>query len=440
MKPGRARERERRRSLGLSVADGVLHAIMLGATESYLGALAVELGHRDVALSLLATIPLLAGALSQLASPRLVRLFGSEKRVVVTGIVLQALTHLAFFAIAITGSTSFEALLTAKTLYWASAASHAPAWSSWMTRLVPAPIRARFFARRMWVYHAVLVVVFVAAGFVLRTAADRGVVLLGFGALHLVSMVARLGGGVVVARQSSFGEPAPSRARVALRVVLSEGRWRVAVFMAVLLAGAQLAVPFFTPYMLQELGLDLGGYALLSVVSIAVKGSAFPVWRRISARIGPKRVLAISGAGIALVPVFWFATTDLRVIVLAQVVGGAAWAGYELSALELLMSDAPERARVEFYSLANALSGLTQVAGALVGGWLLRSGTLVYEDVFLVSAIGRGSALVALLLIPSPRRHVAAIFGRLLSVRPSGGAVTAPLVGPDSGDDERLGN
>lgn len=421
------RGKERRRSLGLSVTEGALHAVMLGATESYLGALAVELGHRDVALSVLATVPLLAGALSQLASPRLVRALGSEKRVVVAGIVLQALTHGAFFAIAMSGSGSLAALLAAKTVYWVSAASHAPAWSSWMTRLVPPQLRGRFFARRMWVYHLVLVVVFVGAGFVLRGAAERGVVLLGFGVLHLISLVARLGGAVVASRQSSFGEP-PARARPALSFVLSQGRWRVAVFAALLLAGAQLAVPFFTPYMLEELDLDLGQYALLSVVAIAVKGMFFPVWRRVAARIGPRRVLAVCGAGVAIIPLFWFATTDIRIIVFAQAVSGVAWAGYELTVLELLMADAPEDARVEFFSIANAMSGLTQLVGALVGGWFLRAGTFTYEDVFLVSAIGRGSALVALLAIPSPRRHVAAILGRIVTVRPSGGAVSAPVV------------
>lgn len=402
---------------------------MLGATESYLGALAVELGHRDVALSILATVPLAVGALSQLASPALVRALGGERRAVIAGVVLQALTHGAFLAIAITGSDSLAALLAAKVVYWVSAASHAPAWSSWMARLVPPRARGRFFARRMWIYHAVLVAVFVAAGFVLRGAAARGMVLAGFGALHVVSLLARLGGALVLRGQSSFGEP-PPRARRPLSHVLSKGRWRVAVFAALLLCGAQLAVPFFTPYMLEELRLDLGEFAILSAVAIAAKGAAFPAWRVAAARFGPRPMLALSGAAIAAVPVFWYATDDLAVIAGAQVLGGVAWAGYELTALQLLMGDAPEDATVEFYSLASAMSGVTQVAGALIGGWALRSQALDYEQVFLLSAVGRGAALLALIALPAPRRRVAAVVARITSVRPSTGAVAAPLVAP----------
>jgi len=420
-----SRADERRRSL--SVLDGALHAVMLGATESYLGAMAVELGHRDVALSVLVTVPLAIGALSQLASPALVRALGGERRAVVAGVVVQALTHAAFFAIAVTETRSLGPLLGAKVLYWISASSHTPAWSSWMTRLVPARIRGRFFAGRLWVYHAVLLVVFVSAGLFLRGAADRGAVLLGFGALHVVSLLARLGGAAVISRQSTFGEPA-ARARPRLSTVLARGRWRVAVFSALLLCGAQLAVPFFTPYMLERLELDLAQFAALSAVSIAAKGVAFPLCRRLSSRVGPRRLLALSGLGIALVPLVWFATTDLRVIAASQVLGGMAWAGFELTALQLLMSDAPEDAPVEFYALANALSGLTQVAGALCGGWLMRSGALDYEEVFLASAAGRATALLALLVVPKIRRRPRVVVGRLTSVRPSTGAVGAPVL------------
>ncbi|MCA9607217.1 MAG: MFS transporter [Myxococcales bacterium] len=424
-----SRAEERRRSLRLSVVDGVLHAIMLGATESYLGALAVELGHRDIALSLLVTIPLAVGALSQLAGPRLVRWLGGEKRAVVAGVLLQAFTHLAFFAIAWTGTDSLAALLTAKIVYWASAASHAPAWSSWMARLVPARVRGRFFARRMWIYQVVLLAAFLGAGFWLDEARARGAVLLGFGALHLVSLVARLGSAAVLSRKSPFGEPPPRR-RPALTTVLARGRWRVAVFVALLLAGAQLAVPFFTPYMLEELHLELGAFALLTSLSIAAKGISFPLWRIASTRFGARPVLAVSGALIASVPVFWFFSADLSTLAFAQLLGGVAWAGYELTSLQLLMGDAPEDGAVEFFALASALSGLTQVAGAIAGGWWLRTGVLGYTEVFLASAVARGAALLVLLFVPSPRRRVAAVLTRFASVRPSAGATATPLLPP----------
>ena len=80
---------ELKRTLWWSVADGVLHALMLGLSESYMGALAVELGHQDTALALLATVPPLLGAVSQLLAPWLVLQVGSRKRMVVGGALLK---------------------------------------------------------------------------------------------------------------------------------------------------------------------------------------------------------------------------------------------------------------------------------------------------------------------------------------------------------------
>jgi len=372
---------------------------MLGASETYLGALAVELGHRDVALSLLGTVPLLCGALAQLASPRLVRAIGSEKRFVVTCVVLQALAHLGFLAIAISGSTSLPALLATKTFYWTSGMVIGPAWNTWMSRLVPAKLRAPYFARRNMTTHAAMLVAFFGSGFVLEHArTSTGSPLSGFAALYGVALTA--------------------------------------LYAGAMLFGAQLAIPFFTPYMLHELGLDLREYAMLSSCSILSKAIAFRLWKR--AHLGPIAMLAVSGALIAATPFVWYLTPDLRVIVLAQIVGGIAWAGYDLASLELLMGDAPKEGQVEFFALAASLSAVLQVGGALVGGWALRSGEVDYETIFLASSIGRASALLFVLpLLPvrSTLRRVRMAI-RVVGVRPSTGAIAVAAVPEEDSDDE----
>src|SRR6187549_2410755 len=101
-------------ALKISVVEGMLHASMVGVAESYLGAFAVELGHRDGALALLATIPLLAGSSAQLLASPLVSVLGSRKRLVVLGAAMQALTHVAFGSLAWAQSHSFALLLAAK--------------------------------------------------------------------------------------------------------------------------------------------------------------------------------------------------------------------------------------------------------------------------------------------------------------------------------------
>lgn len=426
----------RRRALRWSAVDGALHAVMLGTSETYLGALAVELGHRDVALALLVTVPLLCGALAQLATPRLVRLAGSERRFIVACAALQGLAHLGFLAIVLSGSSSLPALLATKILYWVSGAVIGPAWNAWMARLVPAKLRGPYFARRNMITHAVLLFAFLGSGLWLEAERQRiGSALAGFAVLYGVALVARLASAFALSRQAPFRAAGPTKPRPALRTILAAGRWRVALYCGALLFGAQLAVPFFTPYMLRELGLDFTSYALLSSVAIFAKAVAFRAWRR--ARLEPLSMLAVAGLGIAAVPLAWAASPNLAVLVVAQLIGGWAWAGYELASLELLLGDAPEDGPVEFFALVGSLVGTTQLVGSMLGGWALRS-DFDYADVFLLSALGRAIALLFLLpLLPvraSLRRVRVAV--RFIGVRPSSGAVPSTPLPAGEADDE----
>ena len=422
--------RERREALRHSILDGILGALMLGAGESYFGALAVELGHRDVALSILGTLPLLVGALFQLVSPRLVRLFGGEKPVVVGGALLQAFSHAGLIWIAVTGSTSLAALVAIKTLYWTSGAGIAPAWNAWMARLVPRKLRASYFARRNLLTHAGLLVSFVVAGALVELGAENlGSALPAFAGLYAFALAARVGSALILARQSRFLHHRTPVRIVKLREVIRRGRWRVAAFMATILFGSQIAIPFFTPYMLEEMGLDMFGFALLSSVSIFAKGASFPFWKRARRRIRPVPILAGAGLMIAITPTLWAMGANIPLLVFAQIVAGVAWAGYDLTALELLFGDAPENGSVEFFALANSLAGITQLSGALLGGWALRAG-IAYEVVFLVSG---GARLVALLLlmpllaVRDQLRRVRLVV-RFIGSRPSAGAVLSPAM------------
>lgn len=420
----------------LSVVDGVLHAVMLGACESYLGALAVELGHRGVAISILATVPLLCGALAQLGSARLVRALGGEKRVVLIGASVQALSHAGFAALALSGSDSLSLFLGLKVVYWVSFMGHAPAWSAWMARVVPSRLRGSYFARRLGVHQAALLVAFLLTGFALDAFRGLGDVLTGFACFQAVALVARFLGALVLSRQPTLEGPRPlARRAPTLSFVLRAGRWRVALFAAAMLLGAQLAVPFFTPYMLDTLGLDLGEFAILTSISIAAKVVAFPLWRRAVPRLGGLAALVATGALISVVPLFWAVSDSFGTLVVAQVVGGVAWAGYELVSLQLLMGDAPKEAPVEFFALAGSLSGVTQVAGAVLGGIALEHEILDYHGIFMVSAIGRGLALLALVPLAFTGLRLGQVFSRVVSVRPGRGSVAAAVVLPRPSSD-----
>ncbi len=384
--------------------DGLLYAVMVGVMESYLGALAVELGHRDAALAIFATVPLVCGALAQLFSAPVVAYFGGPRRFVVAGAAVQAATHVAFGVIAATGERRMLPLLIAKIAYWVSAMAIAPAWNSWMTLLTENVPRARYFAWRSSALQVCLLFAFVGAGFYLEEGRASGDVLRAFAVLSSIGLSARLAGTFLLAAKYDPTPPLArdgARMRARLAEAIASGRYRVPIFIGALMFGAQIAIPFFTPYMLRTLGLGFVGYAWLTAASIMAKALSFPLWRRASDRWGDGFVLVSSTAAMALVPLFWARTTSYEELFLVQAVSGVAWGGYEFASLQILMRQAPKSVAVEYFSLASTLSGVAQVLGSLTGSFLLSVVGLDYRGVFLVSAMGRGLALA--LLVPAFR-------------------------------------
>ena len=428
-----------RRTLRWSTFDGCAHAIMLGVSESYLGAFAVELGHQDTALALLSTLPPLCGALSQLFAPVLARLVGSRRRLVVLGAFLQALAHIAFIAVAISGHRGLALLLLAKVGFWISGMVIAPAWNSWMGSLTEHVERARYFMARTTACHLFLLVGFVGAGTYLQSQTATGV-LSGYALLFLIGLIAR-GLGAMALSLHIDPDPPPSQARsalVRLHRAAQTGPWKLALAIGLLQFGAHVSVPFFTPYMLRTLALSIDTYAFLTSVTIVTKVLCLPVWAALARRIGLAPVVAASILAIALVPAAWVVAVGYTDLVLVQVLGGLGWAGFEFASLQLLLGGAPKESSVEFFSLSSSLTGALQMGGSLAGSALLSSGA-DYHAVFLASSVLRFVPL--LLLVPTARSlgqglRLQRLWLRLVSVRPGGGVIRCPMLGlkPEEND------
>jgi MFS family permease len=436
--PDGERRRIVERALWVSILEGALHAVMLGTAESYLGAFAVELGHGPEALALLATVPLLVGALSQLFCSPLALLVGGQKRLVVIAAALQAVSAGGFMFVAATEDRRLSALLSAKVLFWVAGGLTAPGWGAWMANLTSRVSRTRYFAIRSGVVHVALLAAFLGAGQLLEVSAEER--MQAFFALFAVGLGARLLSSVLLFVQAG---PDALEAEVPSLAELSRGfqvsKWRVPAYLSLLMCGAHVAVPFFTPYMLIDLELDYRTFAWLSALSIFTKAVTFPLGHRFAARFGLKGILASSGFLVAVVPAIWAMTPSMSGLVFAHLLGGVAWALVEYSSFQLLLDASPARVRAEFLALSGALSGAAQLAGAALGAYLLSQRLLSYREVFALSAIARALPLV-LLGAALPRwaipTRLPRLYTRLLSVRPVAGASQRPIPTDDDDDDD----
>ncbi|HKP61618.1 MAG TPA: MFS transporter [Polyangiales bacterium] len=400
------------RALGLSIFDGILFGLMVGASESYFGACAVALGHTDTALAMLATLPLFAGALCQAAAGPLVLWLGSRKRVVVFGALMQALSHLGLIAVAWHGAPAFGPLLALVIMYFVSGMCIAPAWGAWMGGLTEHCDRQRFFAIRSGCVSAAMVVAFVWAGYHLRDAALSHSLSQTYALLFAIGFVARLASmTVLISQPDPNAMPRDSLRRVLARTraaVRGDG-FRLVLGLGLLTLGAQVSVPFYAPYMLKTLALGYDGFARMIAVQLVARALFFPFAHRVAARFGLERVLVTAIVFIAVVAWIWGGTADMRAIVVAQFISGIAWAAYEFASFQLLLRSARPAYRVEFLAVAASLGGIMQLTGALVGSWLLTRIGLSYRGVFLVSAVGRCLPLFLLLPMLFERQQAKAV-------------------------------
>lgn len=434
-----------RRDLRAMLGDGVAFSLMVGVGETYVPAFALAAGLGDVTAGLVATLPMLAGAALQLATPAGVARLGSYRRWVVVCAVAQALSFLPLVVGGLRGGISEAWLFGAVAAYWGAGMATSPAWNAWVGALVPRDRRSHFFAQRSRLAQVALLLAILSAGAILRRGEASGRPLAAFALLFSAAALARLVSAAFLARQS---EP-PGLAREQRRLS-AQGVWavlrgtdarRLLLYLLGMQTAVQLCAPYFTPYMLGPLGLSYAGYVLLTAAAFASRIVLLPVLGHWAHDHGSRTLFRFGAIGIVPLPALWLVSDDFWYLLALQLFAGAAWAALELSTLLSFFETLEDRDRssvLTAFNLANTLAiALGAVGGALVFR-LLETVDGVYPLLFLGSSLAR---LLVLLLLPKPAPATHApeeVALRTLAVRPSAGAIQRPILPTlESRDQER---
>lgn len=371
---------ETARSLRCSIKDGAAHAVMLGAGENNLAAFAVLLGASDPFLGLFSSLPLLGGSLAQVASVGFLNRARRRKPLVVVPAVVQALCWAPILALALAGPGGLGAsgpllLMAVALLYHGLGHFSYPVWNSWMGDLLDPATRGDFFGRRDRLRAVLQMGAMIAAGLLLREAKDGGLAYRGFALVFLVALLARfLSARAIAATGEPSYVPPTEEERFSflefLRRMPHGNFGRFAFFMALFLGTTQVAGPFFTPFMLEDLKFDYLQYAAVSAAFAIAQTLTLRAWGRIGDRFGNRRVLSLAVLILPFLPMQWLVSTSFPAILAFQIGGGIAWAGFSLGAVNFLFdSVAPaKRARCVAYYSVVVNAGI--LLGAIFAGWL----------------------------------------------------------------------
>lgn len=399
-----------RRDLRSMTRDGVFFSVMVGIGETYLPAFVLAAGLGEVAAGLITTLPLLAGAVLQLLAPRGVKWLGSPRLWVVGSAALQALCFVPLAIAALRGGISLGVVFLLVSCYWGFGMASAAAWGSWAETLVPKLVRSNYFARRTRFTQAGTLLGFVAGGFSLQYAKNEGFLLQAFAVLFGVAAICRLISAWALSGQSETAPKEHDQKTVSFtelgRRLWNGGSERFLVYLVAMQFGVYFSGPYFNPYMLRHMELSYSTYVMLIGSCFLAKMLALPMWGIVAQRSGPQRLLWIGGIGIVPVSGLWLVSNSLPFLFALQLIGGIAWAAYELAMLLLFFESLRREERTALMTIYNAANALSMVLGSIAGGLVINfmdKSAESYLLVFGLSSVLRFSTIGLLFLLPKLR-------------------------------------
>ena len=272
-----------------------------------------------------------------------------------------------------------------------------PAWVSLTADIVPLSWRGRYFGlRNIYMSIAGMAAILLVGELITRTGKPLGyqvALALAFG----VGMLSTYSYAQLREIHPAVGKKSASKPTFSALGVIKT-LWASPVFLAFSLTSAlwnfslNIAGPFFTVYMVQNLFATPTMVGFLSIVSSLSGLPAQHFLGPLADRWGPRRIMALTGFIIPVVPFAWLFVTAPWQIIPINLVSGFLWGGYSLASFNLLLELTPQELRERTTALYQVIVSVSLAAGAALGGILVTQYGI--KSVFLASAFGRLIAAV----------------------------------------------
>lgn len=422
-------KKQRISALKTSIREGSAFEVMNGFGSRYLAPFAIAIGASNTFMSLFATLPSLIAEIAQVAT--LKSLYGkSRKRVVIFNITLQTLfwipliiTAILFYYRVMSMTLALTLLFISYTLITIFGSLAKPAWSSWMRDLVNKKSEGNYFGKRTAIIGSIGIIAMIIAGIILdlfkKTQGSR--LILGFATLFTVALIARA---VSLSLFKKQYEPRVKNYSSSyfsffsfIKNIEKHGNnfGRFSVFIGVFGLAVGIASPFFSVYMLRDIGFANSyiSYTIISIVSLASIIVFSPSWGRMIDKHGNVAVMKFCSFAIAFVPLLWalsypiyiwggFVITTIYLFII-EIFTGFVWGGYNLASGVFIY----EAVSKEKMSLCVAYNGIIGATGAVIGSII---GRALMSLNFEIAYLGITNYFVFIFIMSFLARLITAIF------------------------------
>ena len=347
-----------------------------------LTAFALHLGASNLWVGVLASAPFITQLL-QLPAIAVVEHVRARKRIaVVTSLIgramLLVMAGTAFFS----GFAPLAMFLAAQYVLCGLSAFGACAWNAWLRDLAPENRLGNVFARRTaWTAGIALVAGLLAAWILERTQVGSLERSIAFAGMFVVGCITGLISAGVVSRMPEPVMPPPGERATLfqlLRAPMADINFRrLLTFVVSWQVAVNLATPFFTVFIVRQLGFDVSLVMVLSAVSQLANLLALRSWGVLSDRFSNKSVLLISAPAYILGIVAMIGASQLhdRTLVVVWLTAlhllmGASVAGVTLASTNIALKLSPKGAATAYVATNAMAIALAAGLAPIVGGLL----------------------------------------------------------------------
>ena len=366
--------------------EGIYTAAKTGTVTNYIAPLAIHLGFSYFVIILLTAIPQLLGAISQLFVEKLAHFFKNRYKVLILTGYLEAYTWLPITVIAALTINNPLLLIILVTLDAIFMNMQSPIWNATLGDVIPEGSVAKYFGRRNIFVGTSGLISTVLAGLLLSKLTNINAAL-GFATLFFLGFLfARL----AVHYQEKIHDPKPKTTKPDsysfyqfIKSVKKNNFGTFTMFLALYKLAVAISTPFFAIYMLRELNFSYLTFTL--IISGAVLSSVFLTnhWTKIAYHQGSKKVLKITALLIPLIPILWILSTNWKILLIIELISGALWAGFNISASTFIFEAVNPKQKVKFMAYNNVLAGIGAFIGTMIGLLISYSNLAIVGSIFI---------------------------------------------------------
>ncbi len=394
---------EKEKTMKISIKEASAASVMSGLGNSYITPYALALNANNAQIGFLTSFVSLVSPFSQAFGSKLMEKI-SRKKIIVNFILLQALMWIPiimlslFFWRRIFTSYLPIILIVFYSIYAIFGSIATPSWFSLMGDIIPEKIRGRYFAKRNRIAGAVALISMIIGAFILDSFKTRGLILVGFSVIFLLAFIFRIISVNLLKKHHDIKLKLQKGYFFSLwqfvKKAPSNNFGKFVIYVSLMNLATAIASPFFTVYMLKDLGFSYITFMLISI-SASISSIIFmPILGKFSDRYGNRELLKLGSILIPMLPILWlFSSSPYYLAFVPQIIGGFGWAAFNLAAGNFIYDSVTPQRRGLCVAYFNIFNGVGIFIGASLGGLLAQYLTIAFMNkllfIFLISGFFR---------------------------------------------------